>query len=123
MIEEDLNNDKGYFNSLKRKKEIHEKQLIRLHKSGKFVELTKKCIDKYKSDKYIDKWYNLGYEPPCNLYYFLHDYAKKYGRVLDNEELKQYANIFTTSIYYCEGYYFNLMIGQGSTILITEKLI
>lgn len=73
-----------YFNNIKIKKEINNKQLerfhLRIHSADQFVEFIEKVISKYNSDKYINFWYNKGYEPPEFLYWFLFDYAEKYGR-------------------------------------------
>lgn len=122
LLKEDLDDNNGYFNTLERRRKVKNRQLERLHNSGKFVELTEKCITKYESDEYQNKCYDRGYEPPCDLYYFLHDYAAKYGRELTEEELNKYSNMFTCSIFYCEGYYFNFMIGQGSCVLVEKKI-
>ena len=37
-------------------------------------------MNKYNSDAYKDRWYNRGIFPPEDLYWFIYDYAYKYGK-------------------------------------------
>lgn len=39
-----------------------------------------KVIDKYSSDAYQDRWYKQGCFPPEELYFWIYDYAYKYGK-------------------------------------------
>jgi len=39
-----------------------------------------KVIDKYNSKAYTKKWYDRGYFPPEELYFWIYDYAYKYGK-------------------------------------------
>lgn len=116
--QDDLNE---YFDKILKKKIIFESQIERLHTSGRFTYILEKAIIKYDSNEYIDKWYKRGIEPPDFWFYFLMEYAEKYGRECDNDEWQVYSNTFTKSLIFCEGYYFNLMLGQGSAILVTKQ--
>lgn len=131
----DLNKIDDFFNSEKGKKSIEKfakkieredrinnNQLKRLHESGKFIELTEKSIKKYNTDKYKDRWYKRGIMPPETLFWFLFDYAKKYGRECNEKECEKYGNMFSSSLFFIDGYYFNRMDGQGSVIKITKSV-
>jgi hypothetical protein len=48
-------------------------------------------------------------------------YAEKYGRECSEEEWNQYGNMFTSSLFFCSGYYFNRMDGQGSRIKVKKE--
>lgn len=95
-------------------------QIDRLYKVGNFIQFTEKVIQKYNTDKYKDRWHGRGIEPPEDLFWFLFRYAKRYGRVCTNEEWSKYGNMFTSDLFFCDGYYFNQMDGQGSVIVITK---
>jgi len=101
--------------------QIYNSQLERFHKLGNFSNYVEKIVAKYNSNKYRDYWYKRGFEPPERLYWFLFHYAEKYGRECDDVEWKEHANMFTSALYFYEGYYFNRMDGQGSVILISKK--
>lgn len=105
---------------IEREERIKTNQLERLHKSGKFLELTEKVIEKYNSDKYRDSWYKRGIEPPEDLFWFLFEYAEKYGRECEEQEWEQYGNMFTSSLFFVNGYYFNRVDGQGSVIKVIK---
>lgn len=105
---------------IEREERIKTNQLERFYKSGKFLELTEKAIKKYNTDKYRDSWYKRGIEPPESLFWFLFQYAEKYGRECEEKEWKQYGNMFTSSLFFIDGYYFNRMDGQGSVIKVVK---
>lgn len=105
---------------IEQEERIKTNQLERFYKSGKFLELTEKAIKKYNTDKYRDSWYKRGIEPPESLFWFLFLYAEKYGRECEEEEWKQYGNMFTSSLFFIDGYYFNRMDGQGSVIKVVK---
>lgn len=119
--EEGKKSAKAFAEKIVREEEIKTYQLDRFHKSFNFEEFTEKVIAKYSSDEYKDRWYNRGIEPPENLYFFLFDYAKKYGRECKEAECQKYANPFTSDMIYCKGYYFNLAVGQGCFIEIIKE--
>ena len=93
-------------------------QLERFNSWGNFNEFIEKVITKYSSNKYRDKWYNKGIEPPEELYWFLFEFVKYYGRECNENEWRKHANIFTSELYYYDNYIFNRMDGQGSVIKI-----
>ena len=105
---------------VEREERIKTNQLERLHDSGKFLELTKKAIEKYNTNKYRYNWYKRGIEPPESLFWFLFEYAEMYGRDCEEKEYEQYGNMFTSSLFFINGYYFNRMDGQGSVIKVVK---
>ena len=109
-----------FLEKIEREKTIKNNQLERLNRSGKFLELTKKAIAKYNTTEYRDSWYKRGIEPPESLFWFLFEYAEKYGRECEEQELKKYGNMFTSSLFFLNGYYFNRMDGQGSVIKVVK---
>lgn len=125
-IEEWFDSEEGkksiaeFAEKIEREERIKTNQLERFYKSGKFLELTEKVIKKYNTDKYRDSWYKRGIEPPESLFWFLFQYAEKYGRECEEEEWKQYGNMFTSSLFFIDGYYFNRMDGQGSVIKVVK---
>ena len=106
--------------------ETEEIQLEKFHKrftnSQLFADFVEKVKTKYNSSEYKDFWYSKGCEPPENLVWFLFSYTKKYGRECSEKEIEEYGNMFTSGMYYIDGYYFNRMDGQGSVIKILKKL-
>jgi hypothetical protein len=112
-----------FFNRLYNEQQIFETQLERFHSKfgNSFSEIVEKVCLKYESDKYVDHWYKQSIEPPCPLYWFLLEYAKKYGRECTESELERYGNMFTTELVYCKGYYFGRMDGQGSVVQIHSE--
>lgn len=96
-------------------------QLEKLHSRGNINNFIEKVITKYNSKEYKKRWYGRGIESEEYLYFFLLKYAKKFGRHCTNVEYDKYGNEFTSDLYYCDGYFFNLMDGQGSCVLITKE--
>lgn len=86
-----------------------------------FDNFIEKVINKYNSKKYTNYWYKKGYESPEDLYWFLFEYAEKYGRECNKIEWEKYGNEFTSELYFINDYYFNKMDGQGSIIKIIKK--
>lgn len=111
-----------FVDTLNKEEEIKTKQLERFNRFGNFVEFTEKVIAKYDSDKYKNNWYSRGIEPPEDLFWFLFYYAEKYGRKCNEEEWMQYGNMFTSDLFFCNGYYFNRMDGQGSVIKVIKQI-
>jgi len=105
-------------NNLQKQERILNRQLDRLYKSGRFLELTKKAVDKYNSNEYQDRWFNRGIVPPETLFWFLYEYAKKYGRECSKEEWDKYSNCFTTSLYNVDNVYLSKVDGQGGFIQV-----
>lgn len=121
--EEGQKQTQEFFAKINQKETIVDLQLERAHKkiNDRFEEVLLKVIAKYDSDKYKDHWYSRQHEPPDSLFYFFFEYAKKYGRELTSEERKIHSNPFTHEIYQVNNYIFNLMLGQGSAILVTKN--
>lgn len=125
-LDEFLNSEEGkksltdYVNKLNRKDARINNQLERFHDKYNFSEFVNKVITKYDGDAYKDRWYNRSIEPPEDLYWFLFSYVRRYGRECTVDEWETHANMFTSELYYHDGYYFNKMDGQGSVIQITK---
>ena len=117
-----------WFNKIKNKKVIYNNQLERAFKKFglNISAIVEKIVKKYDSDKYRDLCWNQGCEPPESLYFFLFDYAEKYGVIVDENspiEQRKLANTFTVGIYYLDGYIFNKMNGQGTCVLVEKVKI
>ena len=110
-----------FFDRLKKEQEIEIKQFERFNRIGNFVEFTEKVIAKYNGDNYKNRCYSRGIEPPEDLFWFLYSYAERYGRVCNQKEWNKYGNTFTSALYFCNGYYFNKMVGQGSVIEVIKQ--
>lgn len=132
ILDECLNSLEGkkiiedYFNKIENQEKILNNQLVRAHKkicSDKsfFKKTIKRVRLKYESKIYRTRWLNRGIQPPEPLSFFLFEYAKKYGRHVTKNELKKYANTFTSEMYFVDDYFFNLMIGQGAIVQIISK--
>ncbi len=89
----------------------------------RFAEIIEKIQIKYTSNKYRDGWYKRHIEPPESLYFFLFDYAAKYGREATEKEFKEYGNMFTIGLYFVQGFFFNKMNGQGTVVQIKKQKI
>jgi hypothetical protein len=57
---------------------------------------------------------------PEDLLFFLYNYAKRYGRESTDEEFEFYGSDFSVGLYYCNGFFFDYLNGQGGCIEITE---
>jgi hypothetical protein len=112
---------KEYFDKLDMETIVLNNQIDRLKNSGKFSEMVEKTITKYNTKNYKNRWYGRGIEPPEYLFWFFLNYSEKYGRECDDKEFEKYANTFTSKLYFCDGYYFNKMDGQGSVVKIIKK--
>ena len=125
-LEEYFNSTEGkksiadFVAEVKREAQILDQQIERLHLIPNLPEFIAKIISKYDSDRYKDRWYSRGMEPPETLYWFLFHYAEKYGSKCNKKEWKKHSNMFTTSLLYIPGYYIQKMDGQGSVIKITK---
>lgn len=114
-----------FINKTKNEELVLNNQLEKFHLKFKLEENFDKFIKlvniKYSSDEYKNRWYNRSIEPPEDLFWFLFKYAKKYGRECDVSEWGNYGNMFSSSLFYINGYYFNRMDGQGSAIQVIKK--
>lgn len=115
---------KEYFDKIRQEEDrinaFLDRQAERLHKMVDFEGFVDKVIAKYESDEYRSRWWSRGIEPQEMLFDVLLHYASKYGRDLGLGEYLEQSNPFTAELKYCRGYYFHLMIGQGSVIHVTK---
>lgn len=120
--EEGERQTKEFFENIEREEVLLENQMERFQKKvgNRFFEIVKKVEEKYESDKYKDRWYNRGVEPPEDLYWFLYKFAGKYGREATDEEYEKFGCTFTSSMYVYENCVFERIDGQGSAIRIHE---
>lgn len=112
---------KRWGEEIKNKEYIVNNQIKRLFNSGKFEVVLLKTIEKYDSDSYKDRYSKRGEEPREDLFFFLNEYARQYGREATEEEYNTYGNMFTYELLYCNGYFFNTMNGQGTVIQIEKE--
>ena len=112
-----------YFGKINRVEAMHHSQIERFWAKycNNLDEIVEKVIAKYKSKKYRDSWYGRGIEPPETLFYFLHDVAQEYGREYTRAEYEAMENnMFTSDVYVLGDWTFELIMGQGSAILIDK---
>lgn len=114
---------KRFFENIRIEEERLNSQLERFHlkfgDKSKFFDVVQKIIEKYNSEKYRNReYYKVCCQPRESLYFFLYEYAKKYGREVTDDEYGKYGNIFTAGLYYVNGFFFNLMQGQGSVVKV-----
>lgn len=111
-----------FFLQEEKKKEIEISQLERLRSKIKsdedFDNILNKIKKKYKSKEYYSRHMNKSMMPPETLYFFLFEYAVKYGKECSTTEYRKYAGPFTNAIFKMHGYYFELISGQGSLVHI-----
>lgn len=114
---------KEFFDNLERKERLLENQLERFYEKvgARFSEIVQKVEEKYESDKYKDRWYKRHIEPPEELYWFLYNFAEKYGREATDKEYEKFGCMFTSSMYVFENCVFERIDGQGSAIRIHHK--
>ena len=82
--------------------------------------IIKKLLNKYDSDKYVNRERKLGYEPRETLLWLVFEYARKYCEPCEDEK---YFNPFTGAAFYIGSYVIQVMHGQGSVIRIDKKLV
>lgn len=117
-----------YFGRIEKQNAILKSQLDRFHATNPDLdELIPKIIDKYNSNKYINRWYSRSIEPPEDLYWFLYEYANGYGDGLYEPDpriyecmRKGFINDFTTSGFIIGNWFISRMDGQGSVIHIDK---
>lgn len=112
---------KNYFENLKIQEEIKQ---VRFRKFEKYIKSIDFDIFFYKillqhNNDYRDKCYDKGCEPyPNNILHFIIDY------VVENTEpvfIKKLDCSFPNQIWEFNGYYFQIIQGQGSVIKIINK--
>ena len=98
--------------------DLNNKWIEKFHNldTEKRSEIIEKIITKYESDEYRDKEMfkcKIHYEPRCTLYWYLDDYAKKYGEELPDEK----DNPFPHHLRLIDGKFIvRKMYGQGTVI-------
>lgn len=95
--------------------DITDKWIEKFHNIGidKRSEIIDRIIAKYESDKYYWREMKIGCEPRCPLYWFLFEYAGKYGEELPFEE----NNPFPHHLRLIDGKYkVRQMFGQGTVV-------
>lgn len=79
----------------------------------------KKLLDKYHSDEYVKRWYKRSCEPEEALLWLAFEYARKYCKEYNG---KKHINSFTAVAYHFgTKYVIQLMIGQGSAVVVDKK--
>ena len=131
-IHDHFNSEEGkksmeeYFSNIEARQKIKDQQVKRIHRiyGNNIDSFIEKLNAVYESKTYRDKWFSKGCEPPERLYWYLLDYAKKYGekinRKTNKDLLETYGNMFTSSIYKVGSYVIQRMDGQGSVIRIDK---
>lgn len=131
-IHDHFNSEEGkksmeeYFGRIAARQKIKDQQVKRIHRiyGNNIDSFIEKLNSVYESKTYRDKWYSKGCKPPEKLYWYLLDYAKKYGekinRKTNKDLLETYGNMFTSSIYKVGSYVIQRMDGQGSVIRIDK---
>lgn len=114
---------KKFNDEIDQEERIANSQLQRFHEnySHRFGEIMEKIIAKYESAEYTNSCYKRGFEPDTPLYWFMNEYAELHGRECTEEEWEKHGNMFTGSLNYYGGYYFNTMHGQGSVIHVIKE--
>lgn len=81
-----------------------------------------KLLNWYKSDKYRDREYKMGYQPREELLWVLFNYSVIYGEEIqeDSEIYETYGNSFTGGMFKIGSYIIQIMHGQGSIIAIDK---
>ena len=105
---------------LERIRKVHQKRW--LDRFAKRAEsnvdaVLEKLINWYRSDRYRDREYALGYEPREDLLFLAFEYARKNCKECNDDE---YWTPFTTEAYYIGSYVIQIIHGQGSAILIEK---
>lgn len=129
-VEEFLNSDEGqeymenYFEKERQRSALYSKKVENFYLKNKdnMPAVIEKIIAKYESSEYVIKEHNLGYQPREDLYWLLLSVAQTYG-IHVNEDDKAYEklfNMFTGEAYIYEGYFIQVMHGQGSVVHIDK---
>lgn len=105
----------------KRKEEVENRYIEKFHslRLTSRWNIIEKIRTKYDSDEYVRREYRMGYEPRTPLYFLLLEYARKYGMTILDEYGEDLA--FCAELFLVDGYYVELMIGQGSVVHVMDK--
>ena len=102
------------------REDAHEKRWIEKFKQrceGDLDGCIEKLMDKYYSDEYRDREYDMSIEPRESLLWLALEYAHEYFKPCDDEK---YLNDFTGGAYYIGSYVIQVMYGQGSVLRIDK---
>ena len=122
-IEEWIKSDEGiaHFEKEKKKNEIMMGRYLRFEKwleTNDFDLLIQRLIDEH-DDNYRNKCLDKGYEPYCNRKLsFIFGYIARNCQRVDVPELD---SDFPNEIWFFNGYYFQVIYGQGSINVIYDK--
>lgn len=126
-FEDYLNSPEGIaaMDKLDRKSKRKEGRIDRFNKyiqeNDNFDDVMQKIINKYNSIEYKNREWKACREAQTVLYFFMYDYAKKYGRPVVDKELEIVdPSMFTYDVFVIHGYAFELINGQGSFIHVTK---
>lgn len=129
-FEECLNNPKGektlneYCAELNQKAEMVQSQIERayLRYNSQGSKIIERIIEKYESKDYAERHAHTGDIPSSlgNLYWFIYQYAQKYGSDPSQEIVEKYTSPFTCDMRCLYGYLIEYLNGQGGAILITK---
>lgn len=81
--------------------------------------IIEKILNKYRSEKYISRWWDRGIEPPEDLYWCLLVYAQQYG--IESPHVRELWTAFSSESYIIDDWLIQRLDGQGSKVLI-EKI-
>jgi hypothetical protein len=129
-LRESLESEEGkksvhdYFDNIAKQEAMEQSQIDRFHMKydtcEKFTRILERVISKYDSKEYSEREYGKGRFPNEDLYFFFFEYAKKYGREATEEEYETVGNQFTAELHLIHDYFFNIMNGQGTVIVINK---
>lgn len=116
---------KKFWEDKERERKLYAKQVKRFYKNNKdnMPAVIEKILAKYDSKEYVRREYKLGYQPREPLTWILRSIAAKYGKKVTRRNAKQYEeyiNMFTSEAYIYEGYFIQVMNGQGSVVRINK---
>lgn len=77
-----------------------------------------RLMEKYYSDRYINKEHKLGFQPREILLWLVWGYARKYCKSCEDSK---YINTFTGEAFYIGSYVIQIMYGQGAILRIDHN--
>lgn len=91
---------------------------FRIKFGGKPDNILVRLMEKYYSDRYINKEHKLGFQPRESLLWLVWGYARKYCKPCQD---KKYLNTFTGEAFYIGSYVIQIMYGQGAILRIDQN--
>ena len=121
--EEGQESIRKYWEEKEIQEKIHSERVESIYQKNKdnMVVFIEKILNKYSSDAYVNREYKLGYEPREDMLWVLKAIAEKYGEEIkptkkDSHKWRKYLNMFTSEAYVYNGYFIQVMNGQGSVV-------